>query len=113
MKNAFVTGDPVKKTKEMNDTNKQSQRKRLQGGGRQRMPSAVPGNLPPCPLCAVQKRKSDKSGLRKCLLTGQPTSIHVTVCIHPECVYYCPSESLSDVQIDPFIGSNNFCGYGI
>ena len=98
---------------DMNWINRFKSRRNIVAKGRQRMPSAVPGNLPPCPLCAVQTRKSGKSGLRKCLLTGQPTSIHVTVCIHPECVYCCPSESLSDVQIDPFIGSNNFCGYGI
>ena len=75
--------------------------------GRQRMPSAVPGNFPPCPLCAVQKRKSGKNGLRKCLLTGQPTSIDVTLCIHLECVYYSPSVSLSTVQIDPFISQTS------
>ena len=64
------------------------------------MPSAVPGNLSPCPLCAAEPRRSGKSGLRKCLLSLQP-SIHVTVCIHPECTYYAASETLSSIQLDP------------
>ena len=61
------------------------------------MPSAGQGTLAPCPLCAAEKRTG---GLRNCLLSLQP-SIHVTVCMHPECIYFSPSETLSTVEVDP------------